>query len=169
MFELIKIPDKINKYLLIPFKILHHSVMIRFTIIFFLFSFTTSAQTYLGNNKEEILKKSEVDFKNFKIFYEEINETLSLIRIKDDYEILTYYLINDACVKFEVSKPYSCQCLSKDIMNYNSKLTSIGKFKWVSKDLSKVYQLKMNKDDYNISVSLNFKGVLDVGLFSQIE
>jgi hypothetical protein len=81
---------------------------------------------------------------------------LALIKINHNYETLYFYLVNDVCVKFVVSKPYSCNCLATDIMAYNSNLTSIAKLKWVSKDFKKVYQTTLDKKEYTVSIVLNY-------------
>lgn len=127
--------------------------MAKFIFIILLFAgIAANAQTYLGYNKEAILESAKLDYKKREVRQEILNDSISVIKIKNDYENIFFYLVDDRCVKFTVTKPYSCNCLSSDIMTYNSQLVSIGKFTWRSEDASKIYQIKLNKKSYEVII-----------------
>jgi len=142
--------------------------MAKFIMIFFLFiGFTGNAQTFLGKSKEDIYNKYKSETsKGVEISDEISDDSISIITINHDYEVLNFFMVDDVCVKFVVSKPYSCNCLSTDIMAYNAQLTPIGKMKWVSKDLSKLYELTMDKKTYSVAIALNDVASIDEGLLS---
>lgn len=130
--------------------------MSRFLIILFLFiSFSATAQSYLGKNKEEIVNLTQSEFKNIKLTFDQISKDSACIKVVNRYETLYYFLIEDVCVEFMVVKPYNCNCLEKDIYNYDKHLISLGENTWMSKDMSTNYQMIFDEKEYAVSVARN--------------
>ena len=127
--------------------------MTRLFILFFLvFCFNGFSQSYLGSSKSDVVKSSYEKFEQENIIIDDIGSNSSYVKIKNGYETLYYYFIDDVCVEFRVFKPYSCQCLEQDIAAYDANCIAIGDKKWVSKDRSKLYQMDLNEKDYIVSV-----------------
>ena len=127
--------------------------MIRALFFFLLcISFNIHGQTFLGNSKAEILAAAFESYGSGKISVEKFDKTSSFITVKNGYETLYYYLMNDVCVEFVVEKPYSCNCLDVDIAAYDKNCIATEENVWVSKDYSKKYQMVLNESNYSVSV-----------------
>lgn len=125
----------------------------RLGILFFLsICFNGFSQTYLGSSKSEVIKSSYEKLEQKNILIDDIGSDSSYVKIKNDYETLYYYFIDDVCVEFRVFKPYSCQCLDQDIAAYEESCIAIGDKKWISKDGSKLYQMDLLEENYIVSV-----------------
>lgn len=124
-----------------------------FLLPFFLY-FNCHAQAHLGKSKNELLKITESEFPRAETSYIAEPEG-AYIRVMNGYETLFYYLENDVCVRFEVLKPYSCNCLEDDIEAYKKNAIALGNLKWVSKDYKKIYQMTLKQEYYSLSILPN--------------
>lgn len=125
-------------------------------ILFFFLYFNCDAQSYLGKTRKEIYKLAETDLADAKLSFN-VNADGTFIKAINDYETLYYYLEDDICVRFEVYKPYTCNCLETDVQAYNMNLISDGDHKWISRDYARIYEMTLYGTNYRLSVTPNHK------------
>ncbi len=124
-----------------------------FTLLSFFYVTDGYSQSYLGKTKSQIIKEAKADYGKTRTAFETINEKLSVIKISNDQETVFLYLVNDVCSEIVVSKRYNLREYSNDIIAFNENFSRIGKTKWISKDLSTVYEINVNQSYYNFSTS----------------
>jgi hypothetical protein len=127
-----------------------------FLILCFLFlSLNLHAQSYLGKNKEEIYELVKARSKKAILEYasDSLDAQHPYIKVSHHYETLYYYLEDDVCVKFEVVKPYSCNCLDTDLKAYQQNCIAVGDLKWVDKEYTNIFKMTMYEKEYKLSIT----------------
>lgn len=107
------------------------------------------SQSYMGKSKQEIKAIADETYDEVEV----ISETPNSLKLKCDTEINEFLLTDNICVKFNSTKSYKCDCLATDLKAYNENLKAIGNMKWASHDGSRLYEIRLDKEDYVVSIS----------------
>lgn len=131
------------------------SLFILFSLCLFIYCGNLHAQSYLGKNKKEIYQLVQARSAEALLTYHPAPDgpDLAFVEVSFLYEKLYYYLEDGVCVKFEVIKPYSCNCLETDIEAYQQACIAVGDLQWINKEYTNLFKMSLYENEYKLSIT----------------
>lgn len=130
---------------------------------FFIFSllpvfFETSAQNYIGMDKDEIIIDMNTSHKSFKLNTSAVNPYYKYLKFEDD--------INEITILFFLSKDNKCTLVRKmcdyanindEINDLNQNYKQLGKNKWTYSVKGKTYVVSLEESEWYFTISTKLK------------